>query len=138
MSIAQKHIDALPETWAADFLDMYDHGCSDWEIMREYGIRPRAWKIMYGALGESQFREVVDFGNVLCRSWWEREGRTNLKARGFNTRLYDINMQNRFGWARKAETSELDLGTALADQESLDRRLKELKAKEQVSGDAET
>jgi hypothetical protein len=138
MTIATKHLEKLPEDWEHKFLDMYDHGCSDWEIMREYGIKPRAWKIMYSALGESQFREVVEFGNVLSRAWWEKQGRTKLNTRGFNTRLYDIQMQNRFGWAKKAETTETEAGVTEADQESLDRRLAELRDKAQVSGDAET
>jgi len=131
---AQKYIDALPEDWQRKFLEMYDTGCSDHEIMREFGISPKAWRVMTMALGESEFSEVVEFGQALAQAWWEREGRVNLAKRGFNTRLYDINMQNRWGWARKAENTEVD-GVSIADDQSLDRRIEELKKK--VSGDIE-
>jgi hypothetical protein len=130
----QEHLDALPEDWQRKFLEMYDTGCSDHEVMREFAISPKAWKLMSIALGESEFNEVIEFGKALARAWWEREGRVNLDRRGFNTRLYDINMQNRWGWARKAENAEVDQVTG-ADEQSLDRRIEELKAK--VSGEIE-
>jgi len=137
MSLAQTYLDKLPPDWESKFLDMYDSGCSDWEIMREFGIKPKEWKIMHSSLGESIFAEIVEYGNALCRAWWEQEGRTNLHTPKFNTRLYDIQMQNRFGWTRKAEITDSDTAVQSADEESLDRRLGELRDKEQVSGDAE-
>jgi len=136
MSIAQKHLAKLPEDWTQLFLEMYNQGCSDVEIMKEFGITPRAWKLMLMALGESEFHEVIDFGHALAQAWWEHMGRTNLKTRGFNVRLYDINMQNRFGWAQKAELNESDSQIGAADDKALDRRLSELR--KQVSGGVET
>jgi len=138
MTPAQELLNKLPEDWEAKFLGMYDEGCSDWEIMREYGIKPKEWTLMHNALGESQFAEVVEYGNALCRAWWEQLGRTSLNTRGFNTRLYDIQMQNRFGWSQKAENTENDTGVQLVDIDSIDRRIAELTGKDKVSGDAET
>lgn len=135
MSLASKHLAKLPEDWTQLFLEMYNQGCSDTELMKEFGITPKAWKIMLIALGESEFHEVVDFGHALAQAWWEFQGRTNLKTRGFNVRLYDINMQNRWGWARKSELSDTDSQIGAADDKALDRRIKELSKK--VSGGVE-
>lgn len=131
----KEHLDALPEDWVDKFLEMYDTGCSDHEIMREFGISPKVWQLLMMSLGESQFAEVVEFGNALARAWWEREGRTNLGKRGFNTRLYDINMQNRWGWAKKQETSDSDAPMVAANDTALDRRIQQLK--EQMAEGAE-
>lgn len=128
---ASTHLAKLPEGWAKQFLEMYDVGCSDHEIMRKYAITPTAWKTMLNSLGESEFHEVVDYGNALAMAWWLRLGRTNINNKQFNTRLYDITMQNRFGWAQKAETTENETSVSLADDDTLDRRIKELIASEE-------
>ena len=135
MSLAQTHLDKLPDQWQTSFLEMYDVGCGDAEVMREFGIAPKAWNIMLNSLGESEFSEVVEFGHVLARAWWEQQGRTNLNKRGFNVRLFDINMQNRWGWARKAEL-ETETQIVAADDNALDARLEELRNK--VSGATES
>ena len=125
--LAKTHIAKLPEDWKDQFLKLYDSGGSDWELMRIYGITPGAWKTMYNALGESEFHEVVEFGNVLAKAWWIELGRKNVYNKQFNTRLYDITMQNRFGWAQKAETTENESPIGMADDATLDRRLEQLK-----------
>lgn len=126
MTNASTHLKALPEDWQDQFLKMYDVGCSDWEIMRKYGITPTAWKTMVNALGESEFHEVVEFGNALAKAWWIRLGRKNVGNKQFNTQLYNITMQNRFGWAQKAETTDNDSPITVSDSDALDRRLEEL------------
>ena len=131
---AKVFLDKLPEDWEAKFLEMYNTGTGDFEVMREFGIPLKNWKIMMNSLGESAFSEVVEFGHVLSQAWWEQQGRSNLKKRGFNTRLYEINMQNKFGWANKAEVNDPD-SVGASDDKSLDRRIKELSKK--VSGDVE-
>lgn len=103
--------------------------------MREFAIPLKQWKIMMNSLGESEFSEVVEFGHVLSQAWWEQQGRNHLNKRGFNTRLYEINMQNKFGWANKAEVNDPDSQVGAVDEESLNRRIDELSKK--VSGDAE-
>lgn len=130
MTQATTHLAKLPEGWQKTFLEMYDEGQSDCEIMREFSITPAAWKTMYNSLGESEFNEVVDFGNVLAEAFWVRLGRINVGNRSFNTQLYNITMQNRFGWSQKAETTEIEKPIQLADDETLDRRFKELVGKE--------
>lgn len=43
--------------------------------------------------------EDLDFSEA----WWVAAGRENLASKDFNSRLYEINMMNRFGWMKKAE-----------------------------------
>lgn len=136
MTLAQKYLERLPEDWPVQFLDMYEQGCSDAEVMREFAITPKQWKVLLTSLGESEFEEVVEYGHALARAWWEAQGRVNLMKKGFNVRLYDINMQNRWGWARKAEVEQNEGPVLGADDEALDARIKELKS--QVAGDAGT
>jgi hypothetical protein len=134
----QTVMDTLPEDWTTQFLAMYDDGCSDFEVMRQFGITPKQWQMVYSALGESEFQEVVEYGHALARAWWEAQGRTNLTKRGFNVRLYDINMQNRYDWARKAENTDGDTVVGAADDASLSHRIKELESKYKVSESTET
>lgn len=130
MTTAKKYIEKLPENWKEEFLRMYNQGMSDWEVMRKYGLTPVAWKTLYNALGETEFHEVVEFGNVLAKAWWVELGRLHVDDKTFNTQLYNITMQNRFGWAQKAETTENESPVGLASEEDLDRRLAQLRGKE--------
>ena len=125
---ARTYLDKLPEGWQKEFLAMYEVGCSDHEIMKKYAITPTAWKKMALSIGDSEFGEIVEFGNALAFAFYLKLGRVNLNNKQFNTRLYDITMQNRFGWAQKAENTETETSISIADNDTLDRRIKELTA----------
>ena len=51
------------------------------------------------------FNEAVEIGLLLSQHWWEEQGRINLKCPLFNTNLYMIHMQNRFGWTKKIDAN---------------------------------
>lgn len=50
-----------------------------------------------------EFSEAVRTGVNYSEAWWTKQGKKNLKTKDFNTRLYEINMMNRFGWQKKTE-----------------------------------
>ena len=43
------------------------------------------------------FFDTIKKGRVLSQAWWEKQGRTNLSAKEFQTGLWVQNMKCRFG-----------------------------------------
>ena len=40
-----------------------------------------------------------------CKAWWLKSGRENVDNRSYNSHLYSLHMQNRFGWNKKTEVT---------------------------------
>lgn len=123
---AKELIGKLPEGWQEEFLTLYNNGAGDFEVMRDFAITPKAWRLLYNNISDPEFKEVVDYGHALCRAWWESEGRKALRDRQFNTRLYDLTMQNRFGWAERSESTITETPLEEADEKAIDERLNAL------------
>jgi hypothetical protein len=139
MANAKDILKRLPEGWPQSFLERYDSGASDWELMKEFAIRPREWHVLITSLGDSEFAEIVEFGHALARAWWEAQGRLHLDDKSFNTQLYNINMANRWGWQSKADSNEASSPVEQATPQQLKDRLtqllNQLDEKDQVSED---
>jgi len=54
---------------------------------------------------EPNFFYALNIGMALSNHWWKQQGRLNIHNKEFNSTLYMMNMQNRFGWSRKVEGS---------------------------------
>jgi hypothetical protein len=104
---------------------MYDQGCSDREVMRDLKLTPASFKHLMSDVTSSNFAEIVEFGRMLARAWWERMGRQNLLPKGFQTQLYSLNMQNRFGWALKSEESNTNINIDSMDDVEMDSAIRE-------------
>jgi hypothetical protein len=99
------------------------------EIMKEGGSRNSvavACGVIAETIGEWEkkyldFSEAMRIGQSLSEEWWEAHGRKNLHNKDFNTKLWDINMMNRFKWSRREQT---DATVVVKAHEDL---LKELK-----------
>jgi DNA-binding XRE family transcriptional regulator len=52
-----------------------------------------------------QFFLAINKGVDMSEGWWTKSGRINLTNKDFNSRLWEINMMNRFGWMKKAHNN---------------------------------
>ena len=124
-----KELETKVPEWRKTLLGLYDQGASDREVMRELGLTPGAFEVLYNDMIESDFRELVDIGHVYAHAWWEGQGRKNLTTRGYNTSLWTINMKNRFGWSEKTEQSLTNIDVSDMDDEKLMRTIKDLNSR---------
>jgi hypothetical protein len=81
--------------------EMLKQGYSKVEIAAAFDANRKTldrWAAEYPEFSRT-INEDLDFSEA----WWTSEGRTNLKSKDFNSRLWEINMMNRFGWMKKAD-----------------------------------
>lgn len=77
-------------------------GGSDVEMRDLLGISESTWNRL--------IEEEEDFSRTVLRArekshvWWIKHSRKELHNKEFNNKLYEMNMQNRFGWNKKTET----------------------------------
>lgn len=121
--------------WKEKVIDLYDQGASDREVMRELKLTPGAWKCMEKDILDSDFAEITELGRLYAQAWWEGQGRINLKTRGFQTALWTANMNNRYGWSNKTDTTTTVLDLSNASDEELLRSIKEKTEKLGISRD---
>lgn len=103
------HID-LPQGWQKEILDIYESGGYDPQV-KKHIIKLRGKfsnHLWLKWLRESaDFLEVIETGRVLSEAWWSEKGR-EIDSKTMNTRLYELNMKNRFGWSEdKKDTSPI-------------------------------
>jgi len=104
-SIRDKVFEKLPEGWQEEILALYSKGCSDYETMFEMRLHSRLFKQL---MADPEFAEVIEYGRLASRAFWERQGRINLENRDFNAQLYKLNVENRLGWSSKTSNYEAD------------------------------
>lgn len=97
----KKNLSSLPKDWEKKVIDLMTEGASDVEIKAELSLCNDTFARFLKE--EPLFSETIKRGRALCESWWQREGRTNLRNREFNSVLWYMNMKNRFGWKDKQE-----------------------------------
>lgn len=53
-----------------------------------------------------EFRDAIKQGELLSQAWWEREGLIGLRDGKLNSRLWEINVRNRFreDWSNVGQT----------------------------------
>jgi len=118
--------------WRDVVIDLYDQGASNREVMRELKLTPGSWKCLEEDILDSDFGEIIELGKLYAQAWWEQQGRTNLKTRGFQTGLWQANMNNRYGWS----TGKTDATTTVMDvsNKSDEELMKMIREKSQKLG----
>ena len=111
----------FPENWKDILFTMSAKGCSTAEIKAEFltsgsmdckCIRAR-WDRL--KVIDAEFTTAIQIGHILCQAWWEKQSRTSLKSKNFQTGSWYANMKNRFGWRDRTEIGH-DIAEGLYDQ----------------------
>lgn len=113
------------------FVEMSSRGCSRVEFCAKVGICYDSF-LKYQRT-EPEFKKAVEAGLLLCQSWWERQGRENVGNKGFNQKLWEINMFNRFRassshkWTNAKEVKHSGrIDSSQQTDEELDNRIRSL------------
>jgi hypothetical protein len=94
-------IDKLPHDWKEKLFAAANEGASKLEMMVAVGIGDSAWDTLQE--DSEEFRLAVQRAKNLSQIWWEKKGR-ELTENG-SAVTWKFNMQNRFGWSEKNDTT---------------------------------
>ena len=88
--------------WAKRVIALYEAGASDAEVAASERITIKNY---YQQIGDNAaFAQLVEFGRTLSQAFWEKQARLNITNKQFNTPLWAFYMKNKFGWADKTES----------------------------------
>lgn len=94
------------KAWAKQLVDLYREGASDAEVAAELNITIKEY---YKQIGENAaLATLVDLGRTLSQAFWESQARKNIRNKQFNTPLWAFYMKNKYGWADKTESINLN------------------------------
>lgn len=94
------------KSWAEKVVGMYEEGCSDAEVAASLRVPVRQY---YQQITDNPaFGQLVEYGRTLSQAFWEKQARKNIGNKQFNTSLWAFYMKNKFGWADKTETTNVD------------------------------
>lgn len=94
-------IDKLPDDWKEKLFAAANEGASKLEMMLAVGVGDSAWETLQQ--DNEEFRLAVQRAKLLSQVWWEKKGR-ELTENG-SAVTWKFNMQNRFGWSEKNDTT---------------------------------
>ncbi len=92
--------DYKPE-YAQRALELLYNGASKVQLCREFMVHRDTIDHWENTIKE--FSDAVECGCGYSEGYWIGMGHDNLNNKDFNTRLYELNMMNRFGWNKKTE-----------------------------------
>lgn len=96
-------------SWAKELIEYYKQGYSDAEVAAAMNITIREFNT---TLSENPtFAKLVEFGRTLSTAFWEGLARKNISNKAFNTPLYNFYMKNKYGWADKIDTTNINDNT---------------------------
>ena len=98
----------LPDGWQQRIIDLYAEGAADIEVKALiYSMRGSFSNDLWDRwlVEEPEFSVTVMHGRMLAEAFLNRTGRQNLITQGFNARLYETIMRNRYAWNQKVEVS---------------------------------
>lgn len=116
--------DAYPD-WRKIALNMYDQGASHYEVQRELCLSNATWELLTSSL-DTDFRELIEFGELLRRAWWEAQARKNINNKSFQIPVWKFYMTNQFNWSEKTEQSITGIDYQELDNDKLHEEIKAL------------
>lgn len=114
---AGRPTDYRPE-FCAQAREMFKKGYSKVEIASAFGVNRRTmddWAEKY-----PEFYRTIHEDLDLSEGWWMGQGRENIANKNFNSRLYELNMMNRFGWKRKNEEKQITQAQSVDELKELE------------------
>lgn len=57
---------------------------------------------------EEKYSETIKKGIMISEAWWQKQGRTQMWSKDFNSTLWYMNMKNRFNWKDKQDITSDD------------------------------
>jgi len=107
------------------------------EIMAQGRSRSNAATLMgvteatfYGWMKDyPEFLKSVNIGDQLSLLWWMTMGQINIHNKDFNSTLYMMQMQNRFGWSRKLE-GKIDINNY---NETVEKKIIEIRGEDKFA-----
>jgi len=75
-----------------------ERGMTAQELADRAGISRTTLYDWISAPDKAEFKAIIQTGVQLAEAWWDRQGREGLTREGFNARLWEINMRNRYAW----------------------------------------
>lgn len=93
-----------PELMPVVAFDILTDGKTVHALLIEFGISMNELKTWCAKFPE--FCKAVELGMSYSYHWWLEQGRMNIGNPDFNTKLYEMQMKNRFGWLTKAVSNE--------------------------------
>ncbi len=96
----QKSLDNLREGWENVILELAKEGAGSTEWIVALNVSNDLFYAFKDR--EPYFSDIIKRAEMICRSWWEYQGR-ELADKDFNHVLWYMNMKNRHNWADKKE-----------------------------------
>lgn len=103
--------------WAEILKSEYEQGADDVEVCSAIGLSRKDFDNYYQ--NNETFKELVDLGRLASAAWWRSIARKNMFNKSFNTNVWSFTMKNRFGWAEKSETTQVDVPLNQKSEEEL-------------------
>lgn len=103
-----KHPGGRPTDYRPEYCkiarQLLKEGWSKIEIAAHFDVNRAT--LNYWAEKHEEFYNTINDGVEFSEATWTKWGRENLSNKEFNSRLYEINMTNRFGWNKKIEQKQ--------------------------------
>lgn len=89
-------VDDLPENWKEVMMAEAQDGGGPTAYMVKLGIGSSAYQTLID--DSEDFRNTLEACILLCRYWWETQGRKMASGADGNATVWSLNMTNRFNW----------------------------------------
>lgn len=89
-------IEDLPDGWKEIMMSEAQEGGGPTAYMVKLGIGSTAYNTLIE--DSEEFRNTIEACILLCRYWWESQGRNMARGADGNATVWGLNMTNRFNW----------------------------------------